>query len=244
MMLRRCGRSPNAGFTLIETLMAMTLTVTIVAALATIASQWLPSWNRGFVRVQRIETLALGLDRLRADLQAAEFVPLAGDRGEIAFEGGELGVVFARRAVGPNADGLELVRVTETSTASGLALVRMTAPLVPMDVWSKSALRSPFTAAVILVPPPHRVTFAYADSAGRWRRTWQAAQRLPRAIRLTIRDATTGRTSQLSTIVRLQVDAPSFCIRTEQPVDCVKDLPEPLLDRGEASSSDPRGGAR
>jgi len=55
-----------AGFTLLEALVATALMGMILAALATITAQWLPNWNRGIVRVQRDDLVALGLDRLIA----------------------------------------------------------------------------------------------------------------------------------------------------------------------------------
>ena len=48
-------------------------------ALATVTSQWLPNWNRGMARVQRAERLAMGLDRIVADLSVAEMLPINGD---------------------------------------------------------------------------------------------------------------------------------------------------------------------
>ena len=63
-----------AGFTLVEALLATALMGAILAAIATVTAQWLPNWNRGFERVQRVELLALGLERIVADLAAAEFV--------------------------------------------------------------------------------------------------------------------------------------------------------------------------
>ena len=61
-----------------RSVLAMTLMVGVLAALATVTAQWLPNWNRGFARVQRAELLALGLERLVADLSAAELVTANG----------------------------------------------------------------------------------------------------------------------------------------------------------------------
>ncbi len=63
-----------AGFTMVEALLATALMGVILSALATVTAQWLPNWNRGFSRVQQTEHLALGLERVVADLAAAEFV--------------------------------------------------------------------------------------------------------------------------------------------------------------------------
>ena len=72
---RRRGGNHVGGFTLVEALIATALMATILTALATITGQWMPNWNRGMTRVQGDEDLALGLDRIVADLAAAEFIP-------------------------------------------------------------------------------------------------------------------------------------------------------------------------
>ena len=73
-LFRTRPRDARAGFTLIETLIATALMVAVLAALATITAQWLPNWNRGFVRVQRTELLSLGIERVVADIAAAQYV--------------------------------------------------------------------------------------------------------------------------------------------------------------------------
>ena len=65
----------------------MALMAMILVALATITAQWMPNWNRGLTRVQRDADLALGLDRLVADLAAAEFIPANRQNLKPYFEG-------------------------------------------------------------------------------------------------------------------------------------------------------------
>src|SRR5664279_5904221 len=110
MRKRRHRRNGEAGFTLFEMLVALLLMVGILAALATVTSQWLPNWNRGFIHVQRTELLGQGLERLVADISAAEFVTANGKAKQPLFDGDELGVRFVRTAIGPNTrPGLEVV---------------------------------------------------------------------------------------------------------------------------------------
>src|SRR3954453_1897751 len=124
-MRARSDGENEAGFTLIEVLMATLLMATILAGLATVTSQWLPNWNRGMARVQRAERLALGLDRIVADLSVAEMIPVNGDARTPLFEGSELAITFVRTAVGPQArPGLEIIRLIEKADDQGLALVR------------------------------------------------------------------------------------------------------------------------
>src|SRR5262245_169023 len=130
--MARSSRRSRAGFTLIEALLATALMGAILAALATITAQWLPNWNRGFARVQRAELLSLGLDRLVADVAAAEYVAPGRDLPKPVFEGSELSVTFVRSTLGPNTrPGLEIVRIAETGSGQGPLLVRTRAPFVP-----------------------------------------------------------------------------------------------------------------
>ena len=92
----------------------------ILAAIATVTAQWLPNWNRGFERVQRVELLALGLERIVADLAAAEFITAGANIRQPVFDGTELSVTFLRTALGPNTrPGLELVRIQEIGSEQG-----------------------------------------------------------------------------------------------------------------------------
>ena len=122
-------RSRNAGFTLIEALVATALMATILAALATITAQWLPNWNRGLGRVQRSEQLALGLDRLVSDLAAAEYIPI--DRNTVLplFDGADRSITFVRTSLSPNAaPGLEVVRIAQIDDGDTPVLVRTRMP--------------------------------------------------------------------------------------------------------------------
>src|ERR1700721_4339815 len=96
-------RPGERGFTLIETILALALTVLVLSALTSITAQWLPSWNRGIDRVQRSEVMGIALQRIGADLAAAEYVPANRDSQRPLFDGTGLSGIFVRTAIGPNA---------------------------------------------------------------------------------------------------------------------------------------------
>ena len=206
----------NAGFTLIEALVAVALMGLIMGALASVTAQWLPSWNRGLLRVQRNEQVAIALERLVADLSAAQYVSPNRMAPAPLFDGGELAVTFVRTAVGPNTrPGLEIVRIAETADAQGRVLVRMRAPFVPLPTGDPSLDHIPFADPVVLVRAPLRVTFAYPRDSGGWTSTWQAPGagppqvKLPTAIRFTVRDMVAERVLAVSTAPRGHVDLPA-----------------------------------
>jgi general secretion pathway protein J len=215
------ARRLNAGFTLLEALVAVAVMGIIMGALATLTAQWLPNWNRGLLRVQRNEQVAIALERLVADLSAAEYVSANREASGPLFEGGELGVTFVRTGVGPNTrPGLEIVRIAETADALGRVLVRMRAPFMPLS--DPLLDHIPFADPVVLVRVPLRVTFAYRGSDGDWMSAWKAPRwpglapkttgpelspvNLPAAIRFTVRDTVAERILAVSTATRVHVD--------------------------------------
>ncbi len=190
--------------------MALTLMGVILAALGVITAQWLPGWNRGFMRVQRGELFAVALNRLAADLAAAEFVTANRDTKLPLFEGLPAGVTLVRSAVGPNTEpGLEVVRFAEATDLQGVALVRTRTTFAPFGAGDVSASGLAFADPVVLLRAPFRVSFAYSNGDGNWQDTWQRAEQLPAAVRFMVRDTTTGRTLAISGATMVHVDTPA-----------------------------------
>jgi general secretion pathway protein J len=221
--MRRCAReqhgwSDQAGFTLIEALVSTVLMVVILGALAVIMAQWMPNWNRGFAHVQQTEHAADGLERIVADLAAAEFIPPTDTRAPL-FDGSPLSVIFVRSALGPNTrPGLEFVRIAETADDRGLAMVRMRARFVPLPAAALGQVN--FTDPVVLVRVPYRVSFAYAGVDRIWRDNWRGATTLPTAVRVTLRDAASAEVLTVSTAALVHVDAPADCVSVKDPKTC------------------------
>jgi general secretion pathway protein J len=193
----------------------------IMAALATITGQWLPSWDRGVVRLQRVEALAVGLDRLVADLAAAEFVSAGAGNDRPIFDGGELSVAFVRTTLRPSAvTGLEIVRIAETSDERGPVLVRSTAPFLPnmVDAGGTDALL--FSNPVVVIRAPYRVAFSYAGPDRVWRDAWHEGARLPRAVRVRLRDLATSTTLAVSTSTLIHAELPARCTWAKTIAEC------------------------
>lgn len=199
-----------AGFTLMEALVAILLMGMILTALATVTAQWLPSWNRGFVSVQRAELLAVAIERLASDLAAAEFVSPNRKTDHPLFDGTEQSAIFVRSALGPNTrSGLDIVRISETADRQGSALVRARAGFAP---GSGSIDQIVFGDPVVLLRAPYRFSFAYAGKDGVWKASWHNVPVLPSAVRLIVRDAATGRALPVSTVIMVHSDLPADCV--------------------------------
>ena len=212
--LARAQRS-DAGFTMFEALIAIALMGLILGALATVTAQWMPNWTRGLVQVQRNEQVAIALDRLVADLSAAEYVSPNRSTNAPLFRGAELAVTFVRSALGPNSrPGLEIVQIAETTDSRGPALVRMRAPFVLLPTGDLSLDPIPFADPVVLLRAPFRVAFAYAGPDGQWTNNWRNSGELPAAVRFDVRDA--ERRLVISTATRIHAD---IAAPRPEPVD-------------------------
>jgi general secretion pathway protein J len=206
-IMRANERGGERGFTLIEALIALALTGLVLSALATLTAQWLPNWNHGIDRIQRSEILGIAMQRVAADLAAAEYVPASGDRKKPLFEGSALAVTFVRTALGPNVGiGLDVVRIGETADRGQFVTVRSRAPfspLLPGVLPSELRVSEP----VVLLRSPLRLSLSYAGPDHVFRDVWHDMERLPALIRLTVREADSGAVLSVSTVATVHVDA-------------------------------------
>ncbi|MBY0380400.1 MAG: type II secretion system GspH family protein [Xanthobacteraceae bacterium] len=203
-------RAGEAGFTLIETLVAMALMALVLSALANITSQWLPNWNRGLDRIQRNESISFGLQRIASDLAVAEYVPANREQRRPLFDGSELSVTFVRTALGPNAtSGLDVVRIGDTADHRDLVTVRSRAQFAPFSPAASLSEQVQLGDPVVLFRAPFRLSFSYAGRDRVWKSNWHEADGLPAAIMLTVRDMATERVLSVSTVALLHVEAPA-----------------------------------
>ena len=255
-------RRNEGGFTLIETLVALALMGLVLSALANLTAQWLPNWNRGLNRIQRSELIGIALQRIADDLAAAESVPLNRDDKKPLFAGSEQSVTFVRTSLGPNAGvGLDVVHLGETTDREGLATVRSRTTFHPLPPQSAVSGQLHFGEPVVLLRAPYRLSFAYAGDDKAWRSSWQQSEKLPAKIRLTVRDASSGRVLTISTVatVHVQSAAQSDCKQPQpngqangqqqpngqlQQARCDDDAGAPANTQGGPQQSAPSGSAQ
>ena len=115
-----------------------------------------------------------------------------------------------RRAIGPNAGiGLDVVRISETADGGHLVTVRSRTGFTPMPQGASPSSQLRFSDPVVLLRAPLRLSFAYAGPDKVFRDEWHDADRLPVAVRLTVREAGSGHVLAVSTVAPVHVDAPA-----------------------------------
>jgi general secretion pathway protein J len=195
------AKTDASGFSLIEALAALALTATILMAIAAVAGQWLPNWNRGFVKMQQADLMGIGIEFIARDVSAAEYITRSADEPAPLFEGDATSVTFIRSAIGPDAyPRLEVVRIAQGEDDRGPAVLRTRQRFAP---GAPFAFRDP----VALVRAPLRISFAYAGPDRVWVASWKGQRRLPDAVRIEIRDAANP-VLATTTAVRLKITAP------------------------------------
>jgi general secretion pathway protein J len=241
MTTRADMRIGEEGFTLIEALVALALTGLVLSALGTITAQWLPSWNRGLDRIQQSELIGIAMQRIAADLAAAEYVPPNRNGRKPMFDGSALSVTFVRTALGPNVGvGLDVVRIGETTDQGGLVTVRTRATFGPLAPGVSPSEQIHGSDPVVLLRPPLRLSFAYAGPDRVFQDSWHDADKLPAAIMLTVRDGRSERVLSVSTATAVHVDAPARGGNSDD--DSKGDAKDAPTDDGKIAGAAPKQG--
>jgi general secretion pathway protein J len=241
MTVRADQRIGEEGFTLIEALVALALTGLVLSALGTITAQWLPNWNRGIDRIQQSELIGMAMQRIAADLAAAEYVPPNRDQRKPLFDGSALSVTLVRTALGPNVGvGLDVVRISETVDQGGLLTVRSRAPFGPLPSGVSLSEQINVSDPVVLLRAPLRLSLAYAGPDREFRDSWHDMDKLPAAIMLTVRDGASERVLSVSTVTPIHVDAPAGAGKSDD--DSKGDAKDGPKDDGKSANAAPKPG--
>ena len=216
---RQGARGPAgqlAGFSLLEVLAALAITVLLVVTFAPFASQLILSWGRGARTAELVDMLTRGNDRMARDLLA--IVPMTltrGDRTSMIFRGGPGHVVFATATgFGPGRGGIELVSLGIEPDGAGQAIVRRRAPLRDAAL-TASGFRDPVT----LLTGPYQYRFDYVAVDGTRLGEWQDRIDMPARVELTILTPT-GPLLPLPLSFFVPADLSAACITEDAPEFC------------------------
>ncbi len=212
--------SGRAGFSLLEVLVAMAITVLLVVTFAPFASQLILTWGRGARTAELVDMLTRGNDRLARDLLAVVPMTLTrGDQTTMIFRGGPGYLMFATATgFGPGRGGIELVSVgIEADGAAGQAIVRRRAPLR-----DAAPTATGFKDPVTLLTGPYQYRFDYVAADGTKVGEWQDRLDMPARVELTILTPT-GPLLPLPLSYFVPADLSAACITDEPPDFCDAD---------------------
>jgi general secretion pathway protein J len=175
MTVRRLRR----GFTLIEAVLALVLATLLFGGIALYTGSWARQWERIIERGGRHDTVAVVLDRIVEDLEAAQPILVDGPRGkQVVFEGKTDSVVFVRRALGFDARaGLDRITYVNAQVAGSAAITRSRRDHGGLDRGGED---------LPLMRGAARLRFSYAGEDGALSPTWNDARGLPTLIRVEI----------------------------------------------------------
>lgn len=227
------------GFTLIEALAALAISSVIIVTTVTLIHTVAGNFDRGTRGVDAADGLTLALQRLASDFSAARYTVWTTQTGlAVAFKGertddqkpGQIIFVTERR----NESELptdEVVSLTIEQAGETTRLVRRraawTGPNMQIDHVSPQD-------AVVLLDGDLNISFLFGGLTPGgglvWSTAWTDTTRLPRFVRLVLRDRSTGANPVGEADFIIRADAPLACGRSDAGTDCLSH-PLPTLRR-------------
>jgi prepilin-type N-terminal cleavage/methylation domain-containing protein len=210
--IRSRRRATRTGFTLLELLATLAIGSVVLTATAGLVRNVAMSFDLGTRGAANVERLLLAVERLGGDFAAARFVSRPMNKGGGAlFLGEPKRVLFV--SAGRTASGAdeEVVSLEVQEAGDMTRLVRRRAawggPIVGFEDVQPAD-------PVVLLEGPLVIRFAYTDEPSAqgfgWAETW-SARRLPRYVRLLLRDRDTGTDLLPTAPFVIRADAPAAC---------------------------------
>lgn len=183
------ARSRRRGFTLVEAVLALVLAVLLFGGIALYTSSWARRWESIVERGGRYDTVAVVLDRIVEDLEAAQPILIETPQdARVEFEGASDSVVFLRPALGFDARaGLDRITYVNTQVAGEAAIARLRRDYGGPG-WGGSGRGGSGGGGedLPLMRGAARLSFGYAGEDGVLSPTWSDIRGLPVLIRVEI----------------------------------------------------------
>ena len=174
--------SAKAGFSLLEVLATLVVTMLLIVTLTPFVSKMLATWSLGGEAAAIVELKTRGLGRLHDDLRHAIAGAGYGQSQDVAvFHGDEASMFFPVAAgLGTSVKSIEYLAYTVENSIDGRALVRRRAPII-------GSTYGTFADPVLLISGPFAYVFRYYSRTGEEVAVWPASRvDLPARIELDI----------------------------------------------------------
>ena len=205
--------SAQAGFTLIEALVSLVLATMLFGGLALYTGTWLRQWQGMIDRGGQEDTVAVILDRMVEDLEAAQPIySNLGGAAAIRFTGNAEVVTFVRPALGyePRA-GLDDITYSMGRAGADKALIRA----------RRDHMVSGGGEDLPLVRGDLKLSFSYAGPDGALSPEWTSINRMPSLVHIEI-SGSSPRPWRQWAYARLRVELPARCGAADALAPCLQ----------------------
>lgn len=209
----RRKRRARAGFTLIEALASLVLATMLFGGLALYTGTWLRQWQEMIGRGGKEDTVAVVLDRMVEDLEAAQpHYFNTGGGAVVRFNGNADQVTFVRPALGyERRAGLDEITYSMGRAGDDRALIRA----------RRDNKMSDQGEDLPLARGDLRLSFSYAGQDSPLSPEWTIVNRLPSLVRIEI-SGESPRPWRQWAYARLRVELPARCGAADALTQCLQ----------------------
>ena len=207
----------QAGFTLIEVLVGLIISASIMAGLTTLASSVNLGWGKVTRKLSSQETIGNGLTIAAGDIYRIQRIADHGlAQAAFRFRGEPSSITFIiPERSASSVSGLYWVHLFNRRTSLGTALVRARAPF---DAKLVSLAAVNWVDEVVLSEGTVSFDFSYRpahNAPETWVREWSEVDTLPGLVRIQMSDFRTGVEIYPSMVIAPKIGAEAACANTE-----------------------------
>ena len=210
------GRASSRGFSLLEALLALLLASILFGGISLYTGTWLKRWQGLVLRGGHEDMIAVVLDRIVEDLEAAQPIFVTESFGRhVSFDGRADSVTFLRPALGYEARaGLDRITYMTGSVSGSPALLRLRRGFGPGPQGGGGE-------DLPLMRGAFGLAFAFAGDDGAFLTEWNSQTRLPGMVRVEITGEGADRARQYG-FARMRVVMPAYCGTPQTLAGCIE----------------------
>jgi len=216
----RFKQADEAGFTLIEMLVSITILSVVLALLGLGMRIFSTNWEVNSKHIETLDMVSRAYDILNRDAAGLQrLISLGGGSPRYLFSGARDALSFVTvEPPYPSESGLYFVSYSAASGGQGTELIRARAPYQPAMQTFPGATPA---NRVSLLEGPFAYRFSYAmtsDEQKGWLMSWPYRNRLPGLVRLEIIDVNQQQPLTPPLVVTIRANAELACLEEKSPL--------------------------